>query len=89
MKDKFMKTKTIRFSIIIIVCMVLGVLSSCGINEQSHNKGTRMLVIDGYISYDSNTNVVYYYCSGSYMTPYYSENGKLCRYIDGKIVEIK
>lgn len=45
------------------------------------------------------TDMIYYIFSSSvaigrqgygygYMAPYYSENGKLCRYIDGEIVEI-
>lgn len=45
---------------------------------------------------DLNTKVVYYsQRSGSsqlnttYMCPYLSENGKYCRFVDGKIVEIE
>lgn len=37
--------------------------------------------------YDNETMVVYYiFCN--YMSPYYSENGKLCKYDNGRIVEI-
>lgn len=40
--------------------------------------------------YDVNTKVVYYYAKESnyIASPYISENGKYCRFIDGKIVEI-
>lgn len=31
-------------------------------------------------------NVFYGY---GYMAPYYSDNGNLCKYIDGKIIEVK
>lgn len=42
--------------------------------------------------YDENTHVIYYYISDAhrgYMSPYYNENGQLCRYIDGEIVPIE
>ena len=49
--------------------------------------------------YDIDTKIVYYlfsttfsnstYEGYSYMSPYISENGNYCRYIDGKIVEIQ
>lgn len=51
--------------------------------------------IDDYLAYDLQTKIIYYrFTSGtlnnrtSYMSPYYSENGKLCRYMNGNIVEI-
>lgn len=37
--------------------------------------------------YDNETLIVYY-ATGYQLAPYYSENGKLCRYVDGEIVEI-
>lgn len=42
---------------------------------------------------DENTGIIYYYYNGTgnqgdSLCPYYSENGKLCRFEDGKIVEI-
>lgn len=47
------------------------------------------------IEYRDDLNLVYmtdstivYYKDAYKLAPYYSENGKLCRYIDGKIVEI-
>lgn len=41
---------------------------------------------------DEETHIMYiYYCKGNkgYMSPYYSKNGKLCRYEDGKIIEVE
>lgn len=43
--------------------------------------------------YEKNTRVMYY-CTGNgnysgYMSPYYNEEGKFCRYIDGKIIPIE
>lgn len=43
--------------------------------------------------YDENTKVIYYSTSPynyqyAHMANYVSENGKFCKYIDGKIVEI-
>lgn len=37
-------------------------------------------------------NILYVYYSGgnrAYLCPYYSENGKLCKYEDGKIIEVE
>ena len=51
--------------------------------------------IDGTnLGYDPDTNVVYYLvgdtaCPSSYsMCPYYSKNGNVCLYVDGKLIEI-
>ena len=52
-----------------------------------------------YLAYDQETKVVYYwfatkiwygksYSNNVYFAPYISENGRFCRYVDGKIVEI-
>ena len=40
---------------------------------------------------DENTGILYYIFAedaDSKMCPYYSKNGKLCRLVDGKIVEV-
>lgn len=40
---------------------------------------------------DKDTHILYIYYSreyNSYLSPYYSENGKLCKYEDGKIIEV-
>ena len=41
--------------------------------------------------FDNETKIVYYKFNGplnGFMSPYFSENGKLCRFIDNQIVEI-
>ena len=48
---------------------------------------------DTNMAYDINTKVIYYAfwdeeSDMSFMAPYISENGKFCRFIDNKIVEI-
>ena len=51
---------------------------------------------DENLVYDLNTKIIYYaftdgnskYSHG-FMSPYYSENGKLCRFINGEIQEIE
>lgn len=48
------------------------------------------------LAYDKETKVIYYMASTyqyngysyTYFAPYISENGKFCRYINGKIIEI-
>lgn len=42
--------------------------------------------------YDTNTKIIYIRClvyGGGVYLPYYSENGKMCRYINGEIVEVE
>lgn len=53
-------------------------------------------VADKNLVYDVNTQIVYYafmdgtgQSSHGFMSPYYSENGKLCRFINGGIQEIE
>lgn len=38
--------------------------------------------------YEPNSKIIYVVCAYR-MAPFYSENGKLCRYVDGSIIEIK
>lgn len=41
---------------------------------------------------DKDTHILYVYYSkpnSAYISPYYSENGKLCKYEDGKIIEVE
>lgn len=55
-------------------------------------------VVEGkdYLSYATDTHVVYYmFTAGgingysyTYFSPYISENGNFCKYVDGQIVEI-
>lgn len=87
-------TRTIKYGIIIAACMILGVLSSCNTEPKYTDNAieSELFEISDNKVYDSNTLVVYYGYNLSmrngYLAPYYSENGKLCRYIHGRIVEI-
>ena len=68
---------------------------SSGISNFENIKGEDILF------FDRNTKIVYYLFSTTqyphtheamgygFMSPYISENGNYCRYIDGKIVEIQ
>lgn len=39
---------------------------------------------------DEETHILYvYYSYQGYLSPYYSENGKLCKYEGGKIIEVE
>ena len=41
---------------------------------------------------DEDTHILYIFCDGNnaaYICPYYSKNGKLCKYEDGKIIEVE
>ena len=49
-----------------------------------------------HLVYDDETKIVYYYftisykrSTAGYMSPYIGKNGKFCRYVDGKIVEVE
>lgn len=94
--------KKVTVKAIIILCIIFSMLfSMIGCAEEESIGGASFKSIDSSASdsikrhgltYDTDTNVVYIinYTSGTayVLTPYYSENGKLCRYIDGEIVEI-
>ena len=91
----------IKDIIIVVTIIGLAILLAIGLTkcEKKHYTDELYLQpIDGYtyLVYDPNTLVIYYqekdiYGSKGfgYMAPYYSEHGKLCRWIDNKIVEIK
>jgi hypothetical protein len=82
----------------LILCVLIICLLFCsGCTEE--NLGSR--AEKGLIEYvdlteaiiaDKDTHILYvYYSKGynSYLSPYYSENGKLCKYEDGKIIEVE
>ena len=74
--------KRLLVCILLITCL----LSGCSPTHLSYEVIERRVDFD--VLYMKDTKVMYY--RGTYtLTPYYSENGKLCRYIDGKIVEIE
>lgn len=79
--------KIINTTIILFICLLL--MTACG---KTNSAILKSIEEQDYLVYDYNTKIVYYYFDKingySYMNEYYSENGKICRYIDGKIVEI-
>lgn len=79
--------KIINTAIIFLICLFL--MTGCASIKNSTLKSIEQ---QDYLVYDCNTKIIYYYFKHiggySYMNNYYSENGKLCKYIDGKIVEI-
>lgn len=93
--------RKIKYVVYFLICTLM-ILTSCG-NETNMNEETKKATTSKFatinsgwngndLKYDTNTLVIYYRFDGnygSYMCPYYSENGKLCRYIDGRIVEIE
>ena len=60
------------------------------IEKRANNKTINTFNFDNSIKADEHTGILYYVPYGDErgLCPYYSENGKLCRYVDGKIVEI-
>lgn len=82
-------------------CLILTILfaaTACSnIIEEGTNVNGNFITVevdDGYYNgliYEANTRVVYIKAEGGNrlaITPYISENGYFCRYIDGELVEI-
>lgn len=67
--------------------------SSQADSEQTLEIYARDLFSNGLLSsklvYDTNTKVIYIVSYYGEYTPYLSENGNYCRYIDGEIVDIE
>ena len=86
--------KKIRISLLLLICL----MCCSGCEYESENIESR--AERGFIEYvdfsydvvaDKETHILYvYYSKGNsaYISPYYSENGKLCKYEDGKIIEV-
>lgn len=89
--------------VITLLCIALIVLSivavvtdknrkNANINDMAEQKQIEYVNYASYIKADEHTKIMYIqYRVGDmgYMSPYYSENGNLCRYVDGKIIEIE
>lgn len=85
----------------LIVSLLLICLMCCsGCEYESENiesraeRGTIEYIDFTYdILADEDTHILYIYRNGaannSVLCPYYSKNGKLCRYEDGKIIEVE
>ena len=89
----------IVFIIIILAFIILLCIAVCIADTKEsevHNQWCSSMENYDYLIYDKETRIIYYkYEDGEgkrgygYMTPYCSSNGKLCKYIDNKIIEIK
>lgn len=83
----------------LILCILIICLLCCSGCVESENLESR--AEQGTIEYehfadkvvvDEDTHILYIYFNvgeSTYMCPYYSKNGKLCRYEDGKIIEVE
>lgn len=87
-----------KISLVLLCFAIAFCLCTCsGEGYKNYSENSNFVSIDGSkdLYYYSETKIVYIIfseCGGNqgygYLAPYYSENGKLCRYIDGQIVEI-
>lgn len=82
----------------IILCVLIICLLFCtGCTEENlasraKKREIRYVNLTENIIADKDTHILYVYYSGgnqAYLCPYYSENGKLCKYEDGKIIEVE
>lgn len=88
----------IRILLTVIVIIFCCLLSGCDYEEgESLGSSVQIEYSDFDLVIDSKTKIVYidneiYNANASVFhvyTPYYSENGNLCRYEDGKLIEVK
>lgn len=80
-------------NMVLTAMLVVGIafaLTGCSdASSEAPRAGVLYSIPDTKLVYDSESRVLYYHYSSSYMTPYYNEHGQLCRYVDGQIVPIK
>ena len=88
--------------LVVVVTLLVMSLTACSVQKPNPVNDAAMEItnfkpVEGkeYLSYDTDTRVVYYmfstfegYNGYSYFAPYISENGRFCRYINDEIVEI-
>jgi len=85
--------KKLTISMILIICIIL--LSGCDEVGESIPSDIQIEYSDFDLVIDSNTNIVYIDNAVSnangiehhVYTPYYSKNGKICKFVDGKIID--
>lgn len=78
---------------VVIICLLC--CSGCVESENLESRAERGTIeyvdITNQIVADKDTHILYYLDGvddSTYMCPYYSKNGRLCRYEDGKIIEV-
>lgn len=78
---------------VVVVCLLC--CSGCVESESLESRAERGAIY--YVDFtddivaDKDTHILYYRYTrdgGVVLSPYYSKNGKLCRYDDGKIIEV-
>ena len=79
--------------IILIICLLCcsGCLESENLESRAEKGSINYLDLTYDVVADEDTHILYIYHHGNntaYICPYYSKNGKLCRYEDGKIIEV-
>jgi len=79
---------------ILIICLLC--CSGCVESENLESRAEQGTIDYVNLTYnvvaDEDTHILYIFYNGNhtaYMCPYYSKNGKLCRYEDGKIIEVE
>ena len=82
---------------LILCALIICLLSCSGCAEENLESRAEQGTIE-YVDFtkriiaDKDTHILYVkYSAGhkAYLSPYYSENGKLCKYEDGKIIEVE
>ena len=84
---------------LIISLLLICLLCCSGCEYESVNIESRAeLEVIKYVDFaydvvaDEDTHILYIYhkegCESAVLCPYYSKNGKLCKYEDGKIIEV-
>ncbi len=80
---------------IILCALIICLLFCSGCTEENLESKAELGQIE-YVDFtedivaDKDTHILYvYYSYQGFLSPYYSENGKLCKYEDGKIIEVK
>ena len=70
--------------VVILLLVVMCVFTGCGVVNPTEPQFTH----SSYRLVELEQDGVLYIESGYRVAPYYSKNGKLCKYEDGRIVEI-
>lgn len=79
------------FCLLVICLLFCSGCDSTSLNSRAEQKDIDYVNYASIVVADSETHILYIYHDGNrtgYICPYYSKNGKLCKYEDGKIIEL-
>lgn len=85
------------FLIGLIIILIFSLIIFSGVSglfgdEKLSTKAKKEMIqyknINSYVIADEETHILYYMLPDHYMCPYYSKDGNLCKYEDGKIIEV-